>query len=375
MNELQPLRVSVINNLDAFHALASEWRALHDGSDANSPFLTWEWLYHWTITYLSDDRLWILLFMDSDDRLRGIAPFCVRQKRYGPWATYREVAFLGGRGVGSVYLDVIAARGDKPSVLACLCNYLFLEASTEWDIVTLAPVPAESVTVDLLQEQFDIAGKVASIIGHTCCPTMDLPPSIETYRGAMRPSLQRSLQRKRRYLDQQGTVTYRRTSSDDDISAALDTFSALHQKRWATRSRQGGAFRDSRFRAFHTEIAPLFHTRGWLDITFLCLNGSPVAGIYGYCHDRTYYYYLPGFDPEPAAKGSPGMLLLSYRIEQAIEEGCRRFDLLQGPAGYKTTWADQSTRCLSLRLYNRTWRALALHVLETAKQGMKILLR
>lgn len=179
MNELQPLRVSVINNLDAFHALASEWRALHDGSDANSPFLTWEWLYHWTITYLSDDRLWILLFMDSDDRLRGIAPFCVRQKRYGPWATYREVAFLGGRGVGSVYLDVIAARGDKPSVLACLCNYLFLEASTEWDIVTLAPVPSESVTVDLLQEQFDIAGKVASIIGHTCCPTMDLPPPLK----------------------------------------------------------------------------------------------------------------------------------------------------------------------------------------------------
>lgn len=375
MNELQPLRVSVVDDLNAFHTLATEWSALHAASDTNSPFLTWEWLYHWTMTYLGDERLWILLFRDSDDRLRGIAPFCVRQKRYGPWTAFREVAFLGSRGVGSVYLDVIAARGDKPSVLACLGKYLFLEASTQWDIVTLAQLPAESVTVDLLQEQIDAAGKVAAIVDHSCCPTMDLPPSIEAYRGAMRPSLRRSLQRKRHYLEQQGTVTYRRTSSDDDVSTAMNTFSALHQKRWATRSRQGGAFQDNRFRAFHAEIAQRFHMRGWLDITFLCLNGSPVAGIYGYRHERTYYYYLPGFDPEPAAKGSPGMLLLSHRIEQAIEEGCRRFDLLQGPAGYKMTWANQSTRCLSLRLYNRTWPALALHLFEGAKQGMKILLR
>lgn len=377
MNELRPLRVRVIDNLPDFHTLADSWRTLLATSEAHSPFLTWEWLYHWTLQYLGKDRLWILLLVDSDSthRLRGIAPFCVRQTGCRPLGTSREVAFLGGHGVGSTYLDVIAARGDKPSVLASLCDYLLGHAAREWDIITLAQLPAESLTLDLLQARFDAAGKVAVMVDHTCCPTLDLPTTVDAYRHSLRPSLRRTLQRKRQALEQQGTVTYRRTRSGDDISTALETFSALHQKRWAPRSCQGGAFRDSRFRAFHAEVTRLFHAQHWLDFNFLCLDGRPLAGVYGYRHEHTYYYYLPGFDPERSAKASPGMLLLSHRIEQAIEDGCRRFDLLQGPAGYKMTWAQRSSRCLSLRLYNRTWRAAAWHCVESLKQGAKILLR
>ncbi|MBS0170008.1 MAG: GNAT family N-acetyltransferase [Nitrospira sp.] len=371
MNELRPLLVRVVDDLPTFHALAEQWRAIHTASDSPSLFLTWEWLYHWTTQYLGEERLWILLFIDADEQLRGIAPFYVRRTHRRLWGCYREVAFLGSRGVGSTYLDVIAARADKRAVLACLCEYLF-QASQQWDIVTLAHLPAESITVDLLQEQFDRRGKVAAIMDHTGCPIVDLATCVAAHREALRPSLRRTLQRKRRYLEQQGTVTY---SRGDDIGAALDLFRELHQKRWAARSPQGGAFRDSRFRAFHTEITRAFHAQGRLDFSFLCLDGTPLAGIYGYRHEHTYYYYLPGFDPEQAAKGSPGMLLLAHCMEQAIEEGCRRFDFLQGPAGYKMTWADRSTRCLSLRLYNRTPSALALHLVESIKRGAKILLR
>lgn len=374
MNELRPLLVRVVDDLSTFHALADQWRAIHRDSDSHSLFLTWEWLYHWTTHYLGEDRLWILLFMDADGQLRGIAPFYVRRTSRRLWRSYREVTFLGSRGVGSTYLDIIAAREDKPSVLACLCDYLF-QVSQEWDLATLAYLPAESTTVDLLQDQFDTVGKVAAIVGHTGCPIVDLAPCVAAHREALRPSLRRTLQRKRRYLEQQGTVTYWEVTGEDDVSAALDTFGELHGKRWATRSRQGGAFRDGRFRAFHAELARAFHAQGRLDLSFLCLNGSPLAGIYGYRYDGTYLYYLPGFDPEQAAKGSPGMLLLAHRIEQAIEAGCCRIDFLQGAAAYKMTWAQRSSRCLSLRLYNRTGSALAVHLLESFKQGAKILLR
>lgn len=374
MNELRPLLVRVVDDLPSFHALADQWRAVHRDSDNSSLFLTWEWLYHWTTHYLGENRLWILLFMDAEQQVRGIAPFYVRRTRLGWWGSYREVAFLGSRGVGSTYLDVIAAREDKPSVLACLCDYLF-QASQEWDLVTLAHLPAESATVDVLHDRFNAAGKVLAIVDHIAYPTMDLPACVAVYREALRPSLRRTLQRKRRYLEQQGTVTYWEVAGEDDVCAALDTFSELHNKRWATRSRQGGAFRDGRFRAFHAALARAFHAQGWFDLSFLCLNGSPLAAIYGYRYEGTYHYYLPGFDPEQAAKGSPGMLLLAHRIEQAIEEGCRRFDFLQGAAAYKMTWAQRSSRCLSLRLYNRTGSALAVHLLDSIKRGAKILLR
>ncbi len=72
---------------------------------------------------------------------------------------------------------------------------------------------------------------------------------------------------------------------------------------------------------------------------------------------------------------SPGLLLLHHRIEQAIREGLRTIDLLQGAQPYKLAWSSEVRRSVTLRLYNRSVRALALKLLDSAKQAMKILVR
>lgn len=375
MNETLPLQVRVVDSLQEFQAMAPKWQALLRTSESNSLFLTWEWLYHWAKQYLADHRLWILVVTDPHQNLFGIAPLYIRRMRGRPWDGCREVAFLGSEGVGSTYLDVLACRAYKEAVLACLYEYLFGQASNEWDIITLGALPAESSTLDMMHARLDEAGKVSAIVKQTCCPQMALPLSVDAYWRTLRPSLRYTLQRKRKYLERQGTVAYRQAKCGEDIDTAWNAFTALHQMRWGTRSRGGGAFRDARFCAFHGEIVPRLHNLGWLDLTLLYLNGRPLAGIYGYRHEGTYYYYLPGFDPDRAPKASPGMLLLAHCIERAIEAGCHRVDLLQGHAHYKMNWARHLTRCLSVRIYNRTWRALISHLVDSVKHGAKIVLR
>nr|MBP8154555.1 GNAT family N-acetyltransferase [Nitrospira sp.] len=88
-----------------------------------------------------------------------------------------------------------------------------------------------------------------------------------------------------------------------------------------------------------------------------------------------YSFYLPGFDPEVLPKASPGFLLLHHRIEQAICDGERTVDLLQGVQPYKFEWSNDSRRLVTVRYYNRSARAVALTLLKGAKQAVKVWVR
>ena len=115
--------------------------------------------------------------------------------------------------------------------------------------------------------------------------------------------------------------------------------------------------------------------RGRVSLDLLSLDGRPIAGVYGFVYHGVYYFYLPGFDPDVVPKASPGLLLLYHRIQQAICDGQRMVDLLQGTQPYKLEWSNDVRRSITLRYYNRSVRTVALKLLESGKQAAKILLR
>lgn len=371
----RPLAIRVVSSLDEFRRLASNWTDLLHVSEPRGIFLTWEWLYHWARQYLGTNRLWILVVVDEDHRVRGIAPFYIRFVRRHHVMAYREIAFLGTEEVCSSYLDVIAEPAYKRTVWQRLYQFLFREAAEEWDVLTLEKIPAESSTIEMLMDVFEEAGKVIEILKSTCCPVISLPRSCADYRRALSANRRYNLQRKYKALERLGMVAYRHIQKGPEVSRVFDSLVRLHEKRWTLNGAGGGAFHRERFLAFHQDLVEVFEEKGWLSLSLLTLDDRPVAGIYGFVYEGTYYFYLPGFDPIAAPHASPGMLVLSRRIEQAIEEGLGLFDLLQGDADYKCTWANDIRRSLTIRAYNRRSRALFLKLVESARQAIKIVLR
>ena len=83
-----PLTIRAATSLEEFKGLAQEWEQLLRTVPGHSLFLTWEWLYIWTKHYLRDSRLRILLMLDDQERLVGLAPgsdrpACRPQERSG----------------------------------------------------------------------------------------------------------------------------------------------------------------------------------------------------------------------------------------------------------------------------------------------------
>ena len=369
------LFIRVIGGLDEFSRLAAQWTELLQVSESRGIFLTWEWLYEWTQQYLGHNRLLILVVVDETDKIRGIAPLYVRSIRSVPGMGYRELAFLGTEDVCSSHLDLIASPADKRAIWHCLYRFLFHEGAREWDVLTLEEIPAESTTIGIVLHVFQQEGKTVEIVKATGCPVMSLPRSVADFRKRLSAGRRYTLQRKHKALERLGSVSYRHIEKGPEFGPAFDAFVRLHEKRWMHNGAGGGAFQRGNFLAFHRRIVKRFEPLGWLSMTLVTLDDRPVAGIYGFVYGNTYYFYLPGFDPIGAPRASPGMLALNRRIEQAIEEGLDRFDLLQGDAPYKTAWAGNIRRSLTLRAYNRHSRAVLFKLAESVKQLVKIVIR
>lgn len=370
------ISIRVVRSMEEFSRLASDWTDLLRRSGPHGIFLTWEWLYQWARRFVGGNRrLWILLVVDGNARVRGIAPLYIRLVRSNPIAAYREIAFLGTEEVCSSYLDIICEPADKRLVWRGLYRFLFQEAANEWDVLTLEEIPSESSSVEILTESFEAAGKVIEMTRNTCCPILRLPRSCAEYRRTLSATRRYNLQRKQKALERLGPVSYRHIQKGPELGRAFDAIIALHQTRWMRADGSGGAFSRERFRAFNYDIVQAFENTGWLSLSLLAVDDRPIAGIYGFVYEGTYSFYLPGFDPTAAPHASPGMLLLAHRIEQAIEEGDDDFDFLQGPDDYKERWANDRRRSVTMRAYNRRGRAFLLKVIESAKQAVKIVVR
>lgn len=369
-----PLTIRAVTSLEEFKGLTQEWEQLLRTVPGHSLFLTWEWLYCWTKHYLGDSRLRILLMLDDQERLVGIAPLYLRTTRAHGLIPLRELRYLGSETVCSSYLDVIANEKQKRAVLQGLYCYLFNEARGDWDVLTLSEVPAESSTIDMWNELFDEAGKVGEIVSTTCCPIIRLPGDVDTYRAGLGRSRRYMLQRKMKCLQGAGRIEYSRATSPADVDTALDWLITLHQRRWSTGS-SGGVFASERSKRFHREIVQVLSERGRVSIDLLKLDDRPLAAIYGFIYQGVYYFYLPGFDPAASSKASPGLLLLYHRIEQAIRDGEHTVDLLWGAEPYKLECATDLRRSVTLRYYNRHASALGLKLLESVKHAVKLLVR
>jgi len=367
--------IRVISGLEELEALSEPWTdLLKETTSADNIFMTWEWQYTWAKHYLGKNKLFTLLVYKSNDQLVGIAPFYIR--RTGPLGalTLREIRFLGSEGVGSAYLDFIVPEKHKQMALSEIYRHLHQEGAGSWDILTLSDVPAESSSIDLWQGLVQQAGQVSEVVDMAVCPVIELPDRLEDFLGRISRNERYNLQRKGKRLELAGRVTFEWASSSREVEKALDSLIELHTLRWKDHD-SGGAFRCQRFLMFHREIVHVFGQRRWIRLDFLLGNEDRIAGIYGFCYNGRYSYYLPALDPAIIPQASPGILLLFHCVGEAIREGCSQVDLLKGWADYKIAWANRLRRCLTLRHYNTTVRAAGMKLLAGAKDTVKVIVR
>ncbi len=164
----------------------------------------------------------------------------------------------------------------------------------------------------------------------------ELPDTWDEYLAGLPKSHRTSARLKSKICRFRPHPLAKRAETAADVSRAFEILVDLHQKRRGM-LQQAGCFSSPSFTAFHRELAERFLEVGKLRLSWLELDGAPIAIEYSFVGGETVYYYQGGFDPAVSKLG-PGWLMTALSLRAAIAEGYRYFDFLRGDEPYKTSW-------------------------------------
>ncbi len=364
-NAVEKITVEKIEDSAKLESLRTAWNELLSESEANSLFLTWEWLYTWRKCLGERYKLHIVA-VSSASRLIAVAPFAVSPAQPKRLLPFRRIAFMGMGKVGTDYLDIVIRRGEEEAALDALSDYL----SDHRLMFELKRAKTGSTATSRLAARLEKRGwRVASSVTEIC-PYIRLEGhSWKSYLSSLGSSHRQNVRRCLRRVDRDFTSELIQVRTDEERRECLRIFESLHHKRWDTRN--GSDLKnDDAFMAFHEQFSHLALQNGWLRLFVLQLNGRPAASIYGFRYRDVFYFYQSGFDPE-FSRYSVGLVIMALSIRNAIEEGVCKYDLLHGAERYKFLWTGEKQDLLLLQCYPPTIQGTVSWCLNLSRNGIK----
>jgi CelD/BcsL family acetyltransferase involved in cellulose biosynthesis len=368
------LKVQTYRDRTGFDALREEWNPLVRRSATNTLFLTWEWQKAWWDAFGAGKSLYLVTLRDDGGALVGIAPIFHQESRIDPAASMppisverplpvasgepqQTVHLVGGTEV-SDYLDLIAPVERNREVCAAMLDAseprflppppLRYEGLREngflWQLLDLRCLPSSSPTVANVAELARARGWQVQQAREDVCPVLDLPATWEEYLANTLDKKQRhELRRKMRRAEESARVDWSWITADD-FETGLSTFFQLHKASHPDKD----AFMDEQMQGFFRAVTRAALDQGWLRLSVLRFNGQPVASYLCFDYGGDRLVYNSGFDLSAYADLGPGIVAVGHLIQDAIQQGIKRFDFLQGNERYKYEFGAVDTEVLRL---------------------------
>jgi CelD/BcsL family acetyltransferase involved in cellulose biosynthesis len=349
------ITIKEILDAESFFALKNTWNELLQKSQANNIFLTWEWTYTWWEHYREGKDLFILV-AEEDGKIIGLAPLCSRRSRFFSIRSLNHIEFIGSTGTSSEYLDFIAFEGRDKDVTYGFLDYIYSSGKLKWVLLNLVSIRSDSITLRLIKQYLGEKGIEYSIYHERVSPYVDLPSSVEQYYESIMGKRIKRINTYRRKLFREFDVSIERVEKADNLNSNFELFTTLHQKRWNSKGGLG-SFVSTRekYRLFHDKIIQLFFDKNWLYLTFLRVNGEPVAAQYNFLFCNKMYYYSTGFDPL-WEKYRVGLIFQMMILEKAIMMGLSEFDFLRGTEEYKNYWAKKEHESIDMVIWRSKFK-------------------
>lgn len=338
-----PVKIEAIDSSSVFETLHAEWNDLVQRSVSNTIFSTWEWHKHWWDAY-HPGTLWIITIRSDEGVLLGIASwFLEHDAERG-----RVVRHVGCEDVTD-YLDVIFDKSQLEACYSSLADYLVAHRD-RFDVLDLCNIPEGSPTCEHFTEMLSGHGFEVKTNRQDVCPVIQLPDNWDAYLDDILDKKQRhEIRRKLRRAEgqkQMGGLEWYIVDASHNIDEEIDHFLQLMA---ASHPEKAEFLTDDQHVQFFRSIIPAALEQGWLQLNFLKVNDQHAAAYLNFDYGDSILVYNSGLDPQRFASLSPGIVLLSYNIQHAIELGRSTFDFLRGDENYKYRMGAQDTSIYNLK--------------------------
>ncbi|HET9952728.1 MAG TPA: GNAT family N-acetyltransferase [Candidatus Eisenbacteria bacterium] len=356
--------------LDAWERVAplrDEWDALLAESPDASLFLLHEWLDNWWAHFASGRRLAVLV---ARERGRLAAALPLIEERGAMFG--RPIRLLRSMTNDHSFRFNALARRDGGPALAALWTYL-RGRTRPWDVLRLEEIPHDRCTLEPFLAAARGDGAFVGASRQLDVPYLPIEGSWAEYHASLSKNMRANLRKKGRRLSEEGAVAFRSVRAREDVASVLQTGLVLESSGW--KAQEGSAIvSDSNLTSFYSRWAEIAASRGWLRLSFLDVNGAPVAFDFSTLYGGCYYDLKMGYDPA-WERFSVGQLLKARILEACFEDGVAEYDFLGASMRAKDDWMPRKRGHDWWFVFRRSLTGRALHFLKFTATPMAKRLR
>jgi len=353
---LSHLEMEVTESLPVDLETVDAWRQLTD-----NPMSGPDWLLPWWEHYGTDrDRLQLVMFF-AGRQLVSVAPLYLENGR--------DFKLLGSGKVCSDYSELLIGDPvwvDRAETL--LIDWLMSDDSPRWRSMHLEAIDSDSKTLQMAHGWNDRL-TVSDLPGESVC-TIALPADWEQYLKSLSKNHRKRVRRwTRQHLETEQVQTLS-TESGWSLEEAFECLIHLHNLRRSDLPEKG-AFECEQFLGFHWEAFFRLAERGQAAISAILIDGEPVAIEYELCNGDTAFAYQSGADTSVTELGSPGSVSLMCRLQAAVANGKKTYDLMRGDEGYKSHWKGELKVTRNVTLWPSTFAGNLARLKFDAKRKLR----
>ena len=337
-------KIQEIRRLEDLDCIQDEWDRLLESTRDGSLFLSKEWLKTWLEVYWNGRPIRFLLARDENG-LRGLAPLLVDSA--GELWCSRSLTLAAN---SHSHTSTILGGQDKIEVLDAFLEHL--ARSRSHARMAFKHVVRSSSVATRLPE---IAGQ------HRMCTVardstnwslVRIDGDWEDYLKTRKVRVRRELRRKRKKLERAGQFEIRVVTTPEQCDDAMEQVFHVERKSW--KEREGTSLTtEPGASEFYATLARLWAGRGWLRIYLLCLDGRPIAHIFGAQFRNAYTALKTSYD-ETYGVLSPGIVLFGHALQEAFEAKLDLFDFAGHESRWKQELATHSETHLNICAFSRT---------------------
>jgi CelD/BcsL family acetyltransferase involved in cellulose biosynthesis len=343
--------------------LQSDWNRLH-GCGTWEPSLSYGWARAIIRNHLARSQDWFTVLLRRSSEIVGIIPM-VRSHRdvFG-----RRVTMLAPLQEKNFTHSDLLIRDHDPALLGAWLEATATRAG-RWDLLQMSRLLEDGRLCATLQQCLRASGRPFEMPLWQPAYFLPLPATYDEYLQERSGKFRNYLRRAEKRLLATGDCRLEAVRAQDNCEAAYQDLIEIETASW--KHANGTAISAVAHQVgFYRDLIESAQRAGVLHLTFLRIDGRPVAHNLGIVANDCYYYLKTSFRDDHKALGV-ATVGRAWLIRKLIADGLSRFDFPGVPYEWERQWTGQVRWHRSLAIYNRTANAALLRLVRAVRSLMR----
>ena len=358
------LEVGTLVRREELDDIAAAWDGLH-ADCGGGPFSSRIWFDCWWRSFGEGADVRIVTVWGAQ-RLVGVLPLQVRRRRIVGPLFLRSLHALSND--HSPEFSPLIDRHHRREALEALGRVVREDASV--DRIGFERLALDEPALNDYQDTFSTSEFLLERAAWPGSYYVDFANDFETFYQSLGRSFRKDRNNKNNRLAKAGAVDF--DVEEGYVPGTLDEFYEIEKTGW--KSEQGTAIaQEERVRDFYDRLAMQSAGRGEFRLVRLRLDGRLIAGTYGLCLHRVFYFLKVAIDYSDDAlmRHSPGQAMLYRLMQYCFDRQLEGFDFCGPFYDYEAKWTKGVRQKYVLDIYHRASARTKLFLaLRAAKRAL-----